>query len=117
MGELELTVLTQKTPTWMDDAKSYLLAFSHHRHEASNDAMPQDRRILRAIRRLYRDANEADRQIMKGSFTGSRTEQKARFFRLCCLLAVEAGLTAWAAIPPAWEEMEPGRSEPGESEG
>ena len=101
----ELTaVLTQKVPSWMDDARSYLLGFAHHRHEASDDAMPQDRRILRAIRRLYRDANEADRQIMRGTFEGDRTEQKARFFRLCCLLAVEAGLCTACIVPATWEE-------------
>lgn len=131
----ELTTLLQKLPTWPDaseglgdasshrkplwmyDARSYLLAFARHRHEASDDSLPQDRRILRAIRRLYRDVNEPDRQIMRGNFRGSRNEQKWRFNRLCVLVAIQAGLTAWAVVPPAWEEMEPGRSEPGESEG
>lgn len=79
--------------------------------------MPGDKRLTESVRAVYRASGTADRAVMTGTFKGSREERKHRFFRLCCLLAVEAGLTAWAFVPPAWEEMEPGRSEPGESEG
>ena len=102
-------------PTWLETSLCYLRGFTLSRHQQTSADMPHDRRIVRALRRLYQESSPADRAVMRGDFTGTQREKNARLNRLAHQLAVRAGLCAYAIIPPEWKETEPGNN-PGESE-
>lgn len=102
----ELTMITDggKEPTWMWTSAAYIRSFSRCRRVVTRDSMPSDRRLSKAVRTVYRASGTADRAVMTGTFKGSRQEQKHRFSRLCCLLAVQAGLCTACIVPATWEE-------------
>ena len=113
----ELTMITDgvKEPSWTWISAAYIRSFSRCRRVPTDDTMPGDKRLIEAVRAVYRASGAADRAVMANTFSGSREERKHRFFRLSILVALQAGLTAWAAVPPSWEQMTDPAG-PGESE-
>lgn len=91
-------------PSWYSLAASYLRGFRRTRHSPTSDLLPQDRRITAAARRLYRRSDPVSRSVMDGSSTLQGRERSQVFNRLVHQLAVEAGLTAAALMPPEMEE-------------
>lgn len=98
--------LLAKEPSWMGLTASYLRNYKRFKEESGCGLMPHHEHLVEAVRGLYRDADETDKAVMDGSFQGERKEQKYRFFRLSCLLAIRAGLCTACAVPAAWEKLE-----------
>lgn len=98
--------LLAKEPSWMGLTASYLRNYKRYEDEMTTGLMPHHEHLVEAVRGLYRDADETDKAVMDGSFQGERKEQKYRFFRLSCLLAIRAGLCGGCVVPPEWEKLE-----------
>ena len=92
LDEIEMMSSEQAEPSWRWICACYLRAFERCRHTRTDSLMPADKRLTGAVRAVFRASGEADRAVMTGTFTGSRTERNQRFTDLCGRVAVKAGL-------------------------
>lgn len=91
-------------PSWYGTSASYLRGYARTRHCPASSLLPEDQKITAAVHRLYERSNDISKGIMDNSSNLTGRARAKIFNKLVYELALEAGLTAAAVLPPETEE-------------